>query len=62
MGSAGRAGAVISLAEMGDSASSTGAPKMKPWSSTKEVISGAGTLSVGANTMPTAMMLVVRIQ
>ena len=38
----------------GESASGTGAPKMALWSSTKEEMRGAGTLRVGAKTMPTA--------
>lgn len=32
-----------------------GGPKMMAWSSTKEEMSGAGTLRVGAKTMPTMM-------
>ena len=38
---------------IGESASGTGTPKMADWSSTNEEIRGAGTLSVGAKTMPT---------
>ena len=48
-------GASGSVAERGDSASSKGGPKISAPSSTKMEISGAGTLSVGAKTMPTVI-------
>ena len=52
--SVGKAAAAPPSRGRGESASETGAPKMALWSSTKEEMRGAGTLRVGAKTMPTA--------
>lgn len=46
---------------MRDSDSGIGVPKMASWSSTKLEMRGAGTLRVGAKTMPTVMRVSERM-